>query len=34
MRDGFGAAEDSRILIFGVIPMGIAVAAGLWMALH
>ena len=30
----FGAAEDSKILMFGVLPMVAAVGAGLWMGLR
>jgi hypothetical protein len=33
-HDGFGATEDNQILIFGILPAMVAVAAGLWMAFH
>jgi hypothetical protein len=32
--DDFGAVPTSQLLLFGIAPMGIAVIAGLWMALH
>jgi hypothetical protein len=32
--DDFGEVPTSQLLLFGLAPMGIAVIAGLWMALH
>jgi hypothetical protein len=30
----FGADDGSQLMLFGMLPMAIAVGAGLWMALH
>lgn len=32
--DELGAADDTQIILFGILPMGIAVLAGLWMGLR
>ena len=32
--DELSAADDSALTYYGIVPMGIAVVAGFWMAFH